>query len=123
MASSTPGACSRPAAPSSPTAAPPPATTRAPSGGPSSSSSAEYGCGTPCPTAAAPTSSTSGPAAALNRNRFQARLRADLAEVFGALRRGEITPQIAAELPLTQAAEAMRLAESGTVAGKVVLHA
>ncbi|MFF9019324.1 zinc-binding dehydrogenase, partial [Streptomyces eurythermus] len=34
-----------------------------------------------------------------------------------------ITARIAAELPLTQAAEAMRLAESGTVAGKVVLHA
>ncbi|MEV7793172.1 medium chain dehydrogenase/reductase family protein [Streptomyces sp. NPDC087512] len=60
---------------------------------------------------------------ALNRGRFQTRLRADLTEVFGALRRGEITAQIAAELPLTQAAEAMRLAESGTVAGKVVLHA
>ncbi|MEV5440479.1 medium chain dehydrogenase/reductase family protein [Streptomyces sp. NPDC052682] len=59
----------------------------------------------------------------LNRSRFQDRLRADLTEVFEALRRGEITAQIAAELPLTQAAEAMRLAESGTVAGKVVLHA
>ncbi|MEV5150138.1 medium chain dehydrogenase/reductase family protein [Streptomyces sp. NPDC052727] len=60
---------------------------------------------------------------ALSKNRFRARLRADLTEVFEALRRGEITAQIAAELPLTQAAEAMRLAESGTVAGKVVLHA
>ncbi|MFJ8470160.1 medium chain dehydrogenase/reductase family protein [Streptomyces swartbergensis] len=60
---------------------------------------------------------------ALSRSRFRARLRADLTEVFEALRRGEITAQIAAELPLTQAAEAMRLAESGTVAGKVVLHA
>ncbi|GHF48163.1 medium chain dehydrogenase/reductase family protein [Streptomyces griseosporeus] len=59
---------------------------------------------------------------ALSRNRFRARLRADLTEVFEALRRGEITARIAAELPLTQAAEAMRLAESGTVAGKVVLH-
>jgi NADPH:quinone reductase-like Zn-dependent oxidoreductase len=60
---------------------------------------------------------------AVNRGRFRTRLRADLTEVFAALRRGEITAQIAAELPLTQAAEAMRLAESGTVAGKVVLHA
>ncbi|TLQ47841.1 medium chain dehydrogenase/reductase family protein [Streptomyces marianii] len=60
---------------------------------------------------------------ALSRSRFQARLRADLTKVFDALRRGEITAQIAAELPLTQVAEAMRLAESGTVAGKVVLHA
>ncbi|MGW0425368.1 medium chain dehydrogenase/reductase family protein [Streptomyces sp. NPDC003015] len=60
---------------------------------------------------------------ALSRSRFQDRLRADLTEVFEALRRGEITAQIAAELPLTQAAEAMRLAESGTVAGKIVLRA
>ncbi|MCL3992067.1 medium chain dehydrogenase/reductase family protein [Streptomyces lavenduligriseus] len=60
---------------------------------------------------------------ALNRDRFRARLRNDLTEVFEALRKGEITARIAAELPLTQVAEAMRLAESGTVAGKVVLHA
>ncbi|MFD8307039.1 medium chain dehydrogenase/reductase family protein [Streptomyces sp. NPDC059690] len=59
---------------------------------------------------------------ALSAGRFRARLRTDLTEVFNALRRGEITAQIAAELPLAQAAEAMRLAESGTVAGKVVLH-
>ncbi|MEU2435635.1 medium chain dehydrogenase/reductase family protein [Streptomyces rubradiris] len=60
---------------------------------------------------------------ALNRDRFRARLRSDLTEVFEALRRGEITARIAAELPLTQVAAAMRLAESGTVAGKVVLRA
>ncbi|MGW3097898.1 medium chain dehydrogenase/reductase family protein [Streptomyces sp. NPDC001102] len=59
---------------------------------------------------------------ALSTGRFRARLRADLTEVFDALQRGEITAQIAAELPLSQVAEAMRLAESGTVAGKVVLH-
>ncbi|MFF0551805.1 medium chain dehydrogenase/reductase family protein [Streptomyces sp. NPDC004311] len=53
--------------------------------------------------------------------RFRARLRADLTEVFTALQRGEITARVAAELPLARAAEAMRLAESGTVAGKVVL--
>ncbi|MFF0227248.1 medium chain dehydrogenase/reductase family protein [Streptomyces sp. NPDC004629] len=58
---------------------------------------------------------------ALAKDRFRARLRADLTEVFAALRRGDITPQIAAELPLARVAEAMRLAESGTVAGKVVL--
>jgi NADPH:quinone reductase-like Zn-dependent oxidoreductase len=60
---------------------------------------------------------------ALNRDRFRARLRHDLTEVLEALRRGEITARIAAELPLTQVAEAIRLAESGTVAGKVVLRA
>ncbi|MFE9808201.1 medium chain dehydrogenase/reductase family protein [Streptomyces sp. NPDC005548] len=58
----------------------------------------------------------------LARNRFRARLRADLTQVFAALRRGEVTPQIAARLPLASAAEALRLAESGTVAGKVVLN-
>jgi NADPH:quinone reductase-like Zn-dependent oxidoreductase len=53
---------------------------------------------------------------------FRARLRADLTEVFEALRAGDITARVAARLPLTEAAEAMRLAESGTVAGKVVLR-
>ncbi|MFD8598183.1 medium chain dehydrogenase/reductase family protein [Kitasatospora sp. NPDC059646] len=60
---------------------------------------------------------------ATNRDRFRARLRADLTAVFEALRSGEITATVAAELPLVRAAEAMRLAESGTVAGKVVLRA
>lgn len=41
--------------------------------------------------------------------------------MFTALQRGEITAKVAAEIPLARAAEAMRLAESGTVAGKVVL--
>jgi NADPH:quinone reductase-like Zn-dependent oxidoreductase len=59
---------------------------------------------------------------ALAKNRFRARLRADLTEVFAALQRGEVTAQIAARLPLARAAEALRLAESGTVAGKVVLN-
>ncbi|MFF4587929.1 medium chain dehydrogenase/reductase family protein [Streptomyces sp. NPDC001388] len=58
---------------------------------------------------------------ALSRNRFRARLRADLTQVFGALQRGEVTARIAARLPLARAADALRLAESGTVAGKVVL--
>ncbi|KNE79072.1 MULTISPECIES: medium chain dehydrogenase/reductase family protein [Streptomyces] len=58
---------------------------------------------------------------AFGRDRFRARLRADLTQVFAALQRGEVTPRIAARLPLTRAAEALRLAESGTVVGKVVL--
>ncbi|AUI61204.1 medium chain dehydrogenase/reductase family protein [Amycolatopsis sp. BJA-103] len=55
------------------------------------------------------------------KNRFRARLRADLTQVFAALKDGAITAQVAARLPLSRVAEAMRLAESGTVAGKVVL--
>jgi NADPH:quinone reductase-like Zn-dependent oxidoreductase len=58
----------------------------------------------------------------LAKNRFRARLRADLTQVFAALQRGDVTPQIAARLPLTRVAEALRLAESGTVAGKIVLN-
>lgn len=58
---------------------------------------------------------------ALAPSRFRARLRADLGEVLAALHRGDITAHIAAELPLDQAAQGLRLAESGTVAGKVVL--
>ncbi|MGE7437405.1 medium chain dehydrogenase/reductase family protein [Kitasatospora sp. NPDC001175] len=57
----------------------------------------------------------------LNKDRFRARLRADLTEVFAAVHRGEVTARIAAQLPLAEAAEALRLAESGTVSGKVVL--
>lgn len=52
---------------------------------------------------------------------FQARLRDDLTEVLNLLADGSIKPQIAARLPLSRAAEAMSLAESGTVTGKVVL--
>jgi NADPH:quinone reductase-like Zn-dependent oxidoreductase len=58
---------------------------------------------------------------ALSADRFRARLRADLTEVFAAVRRGDVTARIAATLPLSQAAEALRLAESGTVTGKIVL--
>jgi NADPH:quinone reductase-like Zn-dependent oxidoreductase len=58
---------------------------------------------------------------ALARNRFRARLRADLTQVFAAFQRGEVSARIAARLPLARAAEALRLAESGTVVGKVVL--
>ncbi|NUL01824.1 zinc-binding dehydrogenase [Streptomyces lunaelactis] len=52
---------------------------------------------------------------------FRARLRTDLAQVFALLADGVIEAQVAARVPLSQAAEAMRLAESGTVTGKVVL--
>lgn len=58
---------------------------------------------------------------ALGRDRFRARLRADLTEVFAAVARGDVSARIAAQLPLAQAAEALRLAESGTATGKVVL--
>jgi NADPH:quinone reductase-like Zn-dependent oxidoreductase len=58
---------------------------------------------------------------ALAGNRFRSRLRADLTQVFAALQRGEVTARIAVQLPLARVAEALRLAESGTVAGKVVL--
>jgi hypothetical protein len=34
---------------------------------------------------------------------------------------GRLVSHVAAELPLTSAAEAVRLAESGTMSGKVVL--
>ncbi|MEY9932726.1 NADPH:quinone reductase-like Zn-dependent oxidoreductase [Catenulispora sp. GP43] len=57
----------------------------------------------------------------MNQNRFRARLRADLTEVFAALRRGDIVTPIAARLPLARAGEALRLAESGTVSGKIIL--
>lgn len=52
---------------------------------------------------------------------FQDRLRTDLGQVFALLADGAITAQVAARVPLGRAAEAVRLAESGTVTGKVVL--
>ncbi|WP_326552248.1 medium chain dehydrogenase/reductase family protein [Micromonospora sp. NBC_01813] len=58
---------------------------------------------------------------ATGKDRFRARLRADLTDVFTAARHGDLTATIAAELPLARIADALRLAESGTVAGKVVL--
>jgi NADPH:quinone reductase-like Zn-dependent oxidoreductase len=58
---------------------------------------------------------------ATNKKAFRARLRADLGTVFTALAEGRLTAQVAAEFPLERAAEALRLAESGTVSGKVVL--
>jgi NADPH:quinone reductase-like Zn-dependent oxidoreductase len=52
---------------------------------------------------------------------FRRKLADDLTQVFRLLADGALTPQIAAELPLTDAASALALAESRTVAGKVVL--
>ncbi|MEU6161066.1 medium chain dehydrogenase/reductase family protein [Streptomyces sp. NPDC047130] len=52
---------------------------------------------------------------------FRAALRADLGQVFALLASGELVPQVAARVPLAEVAEAVRLAESGTVVGKVVL--
>jgi NADPH:quinone reductase-like Zn-dependent oxidoreductase len=54
---------------------------------------------------------------------FRARLRQDLTAVFTLLADGVLTAQIAARLPLAEIAEAMRMAEARTVAGKVILTA
>ncbi len=59
---------------------------------------------------------------ARRRDRFTRRLREDLGEVLTRLADGRLVPQIAAQLPLERVAEAIRLAESGTVVGKVVLR-
>jgi NADPH:quinone reductase-like Zn-dependent oxidoreductase len=56
-----------------------------------------------------------------DKEEFQARLRQDLTEVFDAMRTGQLTAQIGGVLPFARITDAMRLAESGTVAGKVVL--
>ncbi|WP_344441101.1 medium chain dehydrogenase/reductase family protein [Kitasatospora nipponensis] len=53
--------------------------------------------------------------------RFRARMRQDLSAVLGLLADGVLTAEIAASFPLTEASAAMRLAESHTVRGKVVL--
>jgi NADPH:quinone reductase-like Zn-dependent oxidoreductase len=52
---------------------------------------------------------------------FRSRLREDLTEVLRLLAHGVLTPQIAAEFPLADAGAALALAESRTVAGKVVI--
>ncbi len=57
----------------------------------------------------------------LRRGAFQARTRQDMTAVFTLLAEGVLKPQVAARLPLTSAREAMELAESHTVTGKVVL--
>jgi NADPH:quinone reductase-like Zn-dependent oxidoreductase len=53
--------------------------------------------------------------------RYRAELREDLGQVFAILAKGEITARIAATFALTEAADALRYAESGGITGKVVL--
>jgi NADPH:quinone reductase-like Zn-dependent oxidoreductase len=53
--------------------------------------------------------------------RFIARLRADLTAVLDLVATGRLSPQVAATLPLSRTADAMKLAESRTAIGKVVL--
>lgn len=52
---------------------------------------------------------------------FRARQREDLAKLLELLGEGVLVPRIAARIPLSDVSTAMTLAESGTVAGKVVL--
>jgi NADPH:quinone reductase-like Zn-dependent oxidoreductase len=52
---------------------------------------------------------------------FRARVRNDLGEVLSLLASGAITARIAARMPLDQVVNAMKLAESRTAFGKVVL--
>ncbi|MER7767180.1 medium chain dehydrogenase/reductase family protein [Kitasatospora sp. NPDC096140] len=52
---------------------------------------------------------------------FRRRLSEDLTQVLGLLADGVLTPQIAARIPLADAAAALELAESRTVTGKVVI--
>ncbi|WP_226344652.1 medium chain dehydrogenase/reductase family protein [Agilicoccus flavus] len=56
-----------------------------------------------------------------HRTAFQARVRADLGQVLSLLNEGRLIAQVAARIPLHDVARAVRLAESGTVIGKVVL--
>jgi NADPH:quinone reductase-like Zn-dependent oxidoreductase len=56
-----------------------------------------------------------------NLTRFRARLTEDLTAVFDLAAQGRLKAQVAARIPLTEAAKALTLAESGTVTGKVVL--
>ena len=55
------------------------------------------------------------------RATFRARLHQDYAQLMTLLTEGILTPNVAARFPLEQAAEALTLAESRTVYGKVVL--
>jgi NADPH2:quinone reductase len=52
---------------------------------------------------------------------FRKRLREDLTTVLALLADGVLTPQVAARIPLSDAESALALAESRTVAGKVVI--
>ena len=53
--------------------------------------------------------------------RYRTQLTRDLGRVLGLLADGAITPQIARQFPLMQAAGALRYAETGGVTGKVLL--
>lgn len=52
---------------------------------------------------------------------FRSRLSEDLTQVLRLLADGVLTPQVAAQFPLSDTAAALELAESRTVAGKVVI--
>lgn len=56
-----------------------------------------------------------------DRGRFRERIAEDLGAVLDLAAAGRLRAQVAARIPLDEAARAMELAESGTVAGKVVL--
>ena len=56
-----------------------------------------------------------------NISRFRKQIAGDLGTVFGLAATGALRAQVAARIPLAEAARAMELAESGTVTGKVVL--
>jgi len=57
----------------------------------------------------------------LRPGRYRAELQHDLGRVLALLAEGAITPQIAREFPLTDAAAALRYAEAGGITGKVLL--
>jgi NADPH:quinone reductase-like Zn-dependent oxidoreductase len=56
-------------------------------------------------------------------DRYWPEVREDLAQVLDLLARGEITAQVAARFPLSQAAAALSYAEAGGYTGKVVIVA
>jgi len=58
-----------------------------------------------------------------NLPRFRSRIAEDLGNIFGLAAKGALSAQVAARIPLTEAARAMELAESSTVVGKVVIVA
>lgn len=60
-------------------------------------------------------------AGARRRAAFQARLREDLTQVFALLQSGVLRAHVAARYPLSRTADALALAESRTVLGKVVI--
>ena len=57
----------------------------------------------------------------LRPERYRAELRNDLGAVLALVQQGALTPQVAREFALTDAAAALRYAESGGIAGKVIL--